>query len=91
MEHMMAVAQPFAMCALFLACGIVCFMKAGWARGLGVVGVGFLLMAVGEPFLGLARLKPDFIELGNWVQGTTLPVGALVALIGLVLARPARG
>jgi hypothetical protein len=85
---MMAIAQPFAMCALFGASGVVCLLKRGWAPGLGVVGVGFLLMAIGEPFLGLARLKPDFILIGNYVQGTTLPLGALVALVGLVLARP---
>ena len=90
MEHFMAVAQPFAMCALFGACGVVCVLKRSWARGLGVTGVGFLLMALGEPFLGLARLRPDFIELGNWVQGTSLPLGALIVLLGLVLARPAR-
>lgn len=91
MEHMMAVAQPFAMAALFGACGVICLLKRSWAPGLGVVAVGFLLMAAGEPFLGLARLKPDFVELGNYVQGTTLPLGALVTFVGLLLARPARG
>ncbi len=89
MEHVMAIAQPFAMCAIFGACGIICLFKRRIASGLGIVAAGFFVMALGEPFLGLARLKPDYIELGNYVQGTTLPLGGLILLIGLALTRPA--
>ena len=85
----MAVAQPFAMCAIFLACAVACLVKRARVSGLGVVAAGLLVMAAGEPFLGLARLRPEYMELGNYVQGTTLPVGALVLLAGLAVVRPA--
>lgn len=88
MEHLMAVAQPFAVCAIFLAAGVTCLIKRGRFSGLGLVGIGFVVMAVGQPFLGMARLKPDYVELGNYVQGMTLPGGAVLVLFGLVLLRP---
>jgi len=88
MEHLMAVAQPFAVCAIFLASGVACLLKRVRFPGLGLVGIGFFVMAAGQPFLGMARLKPDYVELGNYVQGMTLPGGALLVLFGLALLRP---
>jgi hypothetical protein len=53
-----------------------------------IAAIGFFVMAFGEPFLGFARIEPDYVMLGNWVQGTSLPVGATVVLVGLYLIGP---
>ena len=86
----MAIVQPFAMAGLFLISGAICLARSRSLAGLPVAAVGFFVMALGEPFLGFARIKPDYVTLGNWVQGTTLPVGATIVLVGLYLIGPKR-
>lgn len=90
MAHMMAVIQPFALCLLFILSGVACLSNGRTLAGFRLAGVGFFIMAFGEPFLGVARIDPNWVEMGNYVQGTTMPVGASVVLLGLLLVGPRR-
>jgi len=86
----MAIVQPFVGCALFLGCAIVALLRGRALGGMRIAAAGFLLMAIGEPFLGIARMSPDHVQLGNYVQGTLLPLGGAVVLVGLWLVGPKR-
>ena len=90
-EHLMAILQPFAVCGIFLLSGVVCLRRARGLAGMPIAALGFFLMAAGEPFLGLGRIHPQYVVLGNYVQGTALPLGATVVLVGLFLVGPKRG
>jgi len=87
-EHTLAIAQPFIVSVFFLVAGILAMIRGREISGLPLVGVGLLVISVGEPFLGMARLEPDWIQVGNYVQGTTVPVGAALIAAGLFITRP---